>query len=526
MLERLKRNSLVRGVIKPVYDRTLRKFINSYRFWILRNEKPLPPPDHALKLSRFSVAPDGRIYPHDEDGDALLFTELPDRYPETETFVFLEQGAVFSRRADAVIRRAIADCRDAALFYGDVDHLSEDGKRTDPWFKPDFNPYAFRQENLLRPLCVVRRSLLGQVTATIDSDPVGWPDLTFRLVEAAREIVHIPEVLAHETPAFDSDSAEWLNAENAALRSHLERQRIAASVLPLRGYPYRRVRYALTKKPLVSILIPNKDQRVMLARCVDSIRAKTTYPNYEIVIIENNSVSAEIEAYYAELEREETFPGRVLRYPDSFNYSLINNWGVERANGELLLFLNNDTEILSPGWLDELVSFAIRKDVGAVGAKLLFPDRTIQHFGIGYGSFNERWLFHVREGMAENAPSYYAATRKVTPVLAVTGACLMIRRELFDEVGGFPADLPIVYNDVELCFKAVERGLTNLVTPFARLIHYESATRGSRLSADQLAKIRRDFQTLMNRYPRIRDARDPYFSKNLRFDHYFLEKIT
>ena len=525
MIERLKRNSLIRAAVKPIYDATIRRILNAYRYWIFRNEKKLPPPDPALKMSFFSVERDGRIRIWGESGDEFDFPELPARFPETDYFVLLETGAVFSRRARAGLSRAILNHPDAELIYSDADHLSASGKRTDPWFKPDFNLYSFRQENLLRPLCVVQRHLIERMNA-LKIEPYNWTEAAFRLVESARSVVHIPEIFAHELPDFDSGAPERIAAENSALRSHLERQNVAAAVIPLRRYPRRRVRYALTKKPLVSILIPNKDQRAMLARCVDSIRSKTTYPNYEIIIIENNSVSGEIETFYAELQNDASFPGRIVRYPDSFNYSLINNWGAERSEGELLLFLNNDTEILSPGWLEELVSLAIQEDVGAVGAKLLFPDRKIQHAGISYASFAERWLFHVQEGMEESAPGYYGATRKVTPVLAVTGACLMIRRELFVNLGGFPGDLPIVYNDVELCFKAVERGLTNLMTPFARLIHYESATRGSSLTEAQIAKIRQDFQTLMNRYPRIRDAQDPYFSKNLTFDHYFQEKIS
>lgn len=525
MFETLKRIRALRSLLLPVYNATVRKVLNSYRYWIFRNEPAFPPlPADAPEVVPVRVMPDGRFMIQGAKEITVEAGALMEAFPKAGWFALIEDGAVFSERGIPAVRRAILDSADAELIYGDTDRLTASGRRTDPWFKPDFNIYAFRQENLLRPLCVARRELL--LRAAAPGAAISWPELTFRLVEAASRVDHCPEILTHWTAEYDPAGAAVLALENEALRAHLNRTRIDARIYPLRALPCRRVRYALRSAPLVSILIPNKDQRELLARCVASIRERTTYPNYEILIIENNSVTPEIEAYYRELEADPAFPGKVIRYPGRFNFSLINNWGAERSKGELLLFLNNDTEVLSPNWLEEMVSLAIREDVGAVGAKLLFPDRKIQHAGVSFGSFGERWLFHVYEGLAETAPSYHGATRKLTPALAVTGACLMMRRALFDEIGRFPADLPIVYNDIEICFAAFARGKTNLFTPFARLVHYESASRGKTLTEAELETIRRDFRRLIGRYPEIYRRPDPFYSSRLTFDQMYFEKIT
>lgn len=526
LLENLKKSQPIRALVKPVYDATFRKVINSYLYWIFRNEKNRPKPENPVKMAAFFVEKNGFLLFDGGRNVESSLSKLIGTCPEVEWFIFIETDAVLSGRTETALQLAIARQPACDLLYMDVDRLTESVHRTDPWFKPDFNFFAFRTENLLRPFCAVRRGLIERIAGkTTPAGKFNWAEMTFRLAESASQIVHIPEIGAHYAPGWRADDPERLALENDAIRAHLRRKQIDADVLPLRSAPFRRIRYRSSRTPLVSILIPNKDQREMLSRALTSIRAKTTYPNYEILVIENNSVTPEIEAYYRELEADESFPGRILRYADRFNYSKINNFGAERANGEIFVFLNNDTEILSPGWLDELVSLAERDEVGAVGAKLLFPNRSIQHAGCSYGSFKERWMFHVFEGSPESATVYRNGTRKLTPVLAVTGACLVMKRSLFEEIGGFPTDLPVVYNDIELCWMAYERGKTNLFTPYARLIHYESATRGADMSAEQIASVRANFRTLTSRHEAIAANPDPFYSVNLRFDQYFMEKI-
>lgn len=526
LLENLKKNKPIRALVKPVYDATLRKVLNSYRYWIFRNEKTQSKPENPVELSAFFVQKNGFLL---FDGRRVVepsLAKLLKAYPEVPWFVFIETDAILSGRAETAIQRSIALQPDCDLLYTDVDCLTETMRRTDPWFKPDFNLFAFRTENLLRPLCVVRRDLLERVAEEVkDDETFNWAEMTFRMVESASKIVHLPEIGAHYTPACRADDPERLALENDAIRAHLRRNQVKAEVLPLRSAPFRRVRYQRSTTPLVSILIPNKDQVEMLSRAITSIRAKTTYPNYEILVIENNSVTSEIETCYRELEVDTSFPGCVLRYADRFNYSKINNFGAAQAKGEIFVFLNNDTEVLSPGWLEELVALAEREEVGAVGPKLLFPDRRIQHAGCSYGSFKERWMFHVFEGSPESAAVYRNGTRKMTPVLAVTGACLVMKRSLFEEIGGFPEDLPVVYNDIELCFMAYERGKTNLFTPYARLIHDESATRGADMTREQIAAVKANFRTLTSRHEAIAACPDPFYSVNLTFDQYFMEKI-
>lgn len=528
MIERLKRNKFLRKWLMPVYNATIRRYKNSYAAYLFRNEKAFPPLEgEPVEIVWVFVDRDGFLsFEGGKTKDTTLEALLA-RFPDADWFGFIERDAIFSDRTINAIQFSFRDYPDGDCFYGDTDHIGEKNRRTDPWFKPDFNIHTFRLENLFRPLCVVKRSVLNRVCQALSGGDFDWADFTMRIAEVAANIVHIPQVLSHivRSETIRTANPDRIEAEHIALLHHLQRADLRAEILPLKGYPFRRIRFRPKTQPLVSIIIPNKDQATMLRRCVASIRERTTYPHYELLIIENNSTTPEIEALYAEYEADPTFPGRVLRYPEQFNYSLINNWGVERSKGELVLFLNNDTEVLSTAWLEEMVSLALLPDVGMVGAKLLFPDRTIQHAGVGLWNSGERWTYHAYEWKKENSPVYYGATRKVMPVLAVTGACMMVRRSEFDAVGGFAGSLPVVYNDVDLCFKLVNNGLTNLLTPFARLIHYESATRGTNLNESQLSKVHQNYALLRSCHEAIFAKPDPYFSPNLTFDQYYFDAI-
>ena len=529
-------------ILKPVYDCTWRRYENSYGNWIRTQESPfvsqltsnidtnIPTKltlftpilrlDEIEKLSQTieSVRNQTQKVPcwiiatpdaFSADVTAIVGIELQDNiivvpYKKTEeintllfaseaSYIgFLEPGDRLTRLASQVVNQSIAEQPDISVFYTDEDHLKPNGKRTDPWLKPEFNIYNLRSANYLRHFLIVKKNLgdeIGWFGYNSDAK-VPWYDFALRLADAEPKIYHIPQVLYHNQalrPAAISENTLWEPEvqDRLALQSHLARRKVKTEVLPNNYIDSFRVRYIPRNESLVSILIPNCNQTNLLKRCVDSIREKTDWENYEILIVENNSDEDSIFEYYQSLQKDLDFPGKVLYWPDEFNYSAINNWAAEQAQGDIFVFLNNDTEVISPDWLQEMIGLAQQPDVGAVGAKLLFPDKTIQHVGIGLGKISDQFFFHIAEWMPAELPGYYGWTRKTNAVIAVTGACLMIERVKFMAVGGFDPALPMSFNDVELCLNLYSKGNINLGIPQAKLIHHESKTRGQTITKEQ-----------------------------------------
>jgi GT2 family glycosyltransferase len=302
-----------------------------------------------------------------------------------------------------------------------------------------------------------------------------------------------------------------IKAGRLALAEHLKRSSIDADVTQIAGATYR-VRRALPRPlPKASILIPFRDQRDLLERCVTSIFSKTSYKNFEVILVNNGSSdSATLEL----LDRLKSAPGiRIIDDDRPFNYSRLNNLAAVTADGEYLCLLNNDTEVITEGWLDEMLSFACVPEVGCVGALLLYPNRTIQHAGVVLGIGGVAGHVFLRH--AENDPGYFGRLLAASNYSAVTGACMMLRRSTFFEVGGLDAqDLTIAFNDIDLCIKVQARGYRNVVTPFAKLIHLESASRGSDLAPDKMARFNREADTMRQRYGALLEN-DPCYSPNL-----------
>lgn len=393
-----------------------------------------------------------------------------------------------------------------------------------PHFKPDFAIDNLRANNYICHLTVFRRALLDEAGGGFRTvcDGAQDFDLVLRLTEKARRIVHIPQVLyywrshAQSTAQAVGAKPYVLAAGRRAVDDHLARVGLRGHAEDSTVPSMYRVQYELTGKPLVSILIPNKDHVADLSRCIDSVLEKSTYRNFEIIIIENGSMEQATFDYYASLTAAQPCV-RVIEWHEGFNYSAINNFGFREAKGEQILLLNNDIEVITPDWLEQLLMYAQRPDVGAVGAKLYYPDRTIQHAGLGVGLLTLAGSFHKH--FPASHPGYMGRLIYAQDMSAVTAACMMVPRRVYEQVGGLDEGLAVAFNDVDLCMKIRAAGHLIVWTPCAELYHYESVSRG--LDRDP-AKRRRfvgEVERFQTRWAKELAAGDPYFNPNFNPDY-------
>ena len=406
------------------------------------------------------------------------------------------------------------------LIYSDEDKIDEEGKRYDPYFKPDWNPELFLGQNYLNHLMVFRRSLLQKS----DHFRLGFEgsqdwDLFMRLIEvtAPEKIQHIPKVLYHwraiaGSTARSGDQKDYvLQAQRKVLSSHLERTKTQAELIETKE-GYWRVKLNLPDpKPRVSILIPTKDKMELLKQCIESINVRSTYKNYEILVIDNQSIEASTKHYLSELES--SGQAKVLIYDESFNYSAINNFAVRQATGQLILLLNNDIEVITPDWIEEMVSLAIRPNTGAVGAKLYYPDGRIQHAGVilGIGGV----AGHAYQFLDRTYAGQMGRAMLRQNLSAVTSACLMVEKKKYLEVGGFDANnLKIAFNDIDFCLKLLKVGYYNVWTPFAELYHHESASRGYEDTVEKQERFKNEVLFMMDKWGEILNN-DPAYNLNL-----------
>lgn len=393
-------------------------------------------------------------------------------------------------------------------------------------FKPDYAPDNLLANNYICHFSVFSRELLesGELFRS-QFDGSQDHDMILRLTAKAKHIVHIPRILyywrSHKGSVASSIDAKTyaINAAKGAVADRLTRlgyknfeiesTRAFATIF--------RIKYALTSHPLISIIIPNKDHMEDLSRCVESIFNLSTYDNYEIVIVENNSETAEIRTYYEEISRHPRV--QVVEYKGDFNYSKINNFGVQYAKGEYLLLLNNDTEVITSDWMEELLMYALRKDVGAVGAKLYYPDKTIQHAGIVIGLGAHRTAGHTHYRIPEANVGYMGRLCYAQDVTAVTGACMMVSKVLYEELGGLDENFAVALNDVDFCLRVREKGLLNIFTPFAELYHYESKSRGSDKKDDKAVRYQMEADRFRVKWADALAKGDPYYNPNFSLDH-------
>lgn len=401
--------------------------------------------------------------------------------------------------------------------YTDEDKTDRKGKQfLTPNMKPDFNLDLLRSNNYICHFFIVRRSIAISVGGFhSEFDGAQDHDFIFRCTEEARKVAHVHKVLyhwrTHEGSTSDNPNSKLyaFEAGKRAVQAHLKRAGVEAEVLDTPDLGYYRVKYPVQGNPMVSILIPNKDQKETLEKCLKALREKTEYENYEILVIENNSTTQEIFDYYKEIDGRNHV--RVLYWKDGFNFSAINNFAAKQAKGEYLVLLNNDTEIITKGWLKELLGTCQRPEVGMVGAKLYFPDDTVQSAGtiIGMGGLAD----HAFVNMPRAQSGYMHRASIQMDLSGVTAACAMVKKSVFEEVGGFEEDLTVAFNDVDLGLKIVTAGYLIVFDPYAEVYHYESKSRGA--DDEQNDRHKWEVRYTQEKWADFLAAGDPCYNKNL-----------
>ncbi|NCC83756.1 MAG: glycosyltransferase family 2 protein [Clostridia bacterium] len=437
--------------------------------------------------------------------------------------VFVDHDDMLPEHALFHLAQAVRANPDARLFYSDEDKIDEQGARFDPHFKSDFNPDLLFAHNYISHLCAISRDLIGE-TGGFRTGVEGSQDydLVLRCLDKLTpgQIVHIPRILYHWRAVMGSTAL----AEDEKGYTHRAGRKALADFMA--GHPARprvedgpvpnsyRVRWPIASPaPMVSLIIPTRDKKELLAQCVSSILGHTDYANFEILILDNQSSQQETLDYFKALRKKHPSRVRVVGYPHPFNYSAMNNFGVRQASGDIIGLVNNDIEVISPGWLSEMVSHAVRPDIGCVGAKLYYPDDTLQHGGVicSLGGV----AGHSHKYHPCDHPGYFNRLRLTQNLSAVTAACLLVRRPLFLELGGLDeTNLTVAFNDVDFCLRVRERGLRNVWTPHAELFHHESVSRGFEDSPEKIERFRREIEYMKTRWG-IALERDPYYNPNL-----------
>jgi GT2 family glycosyltransferase len=413
---------------------------------------------------------------------------------------------------------------DAGLLYSDEDKVDEHNRRYDPYFKSDLNYELLLAQNMVCHLGVYRTALVRQLGGfQLGYEGAQDYDLALRVIEqlAPQQVVHVPRVLYHwraiagSTALGAGEKNYAARAGRKAVAAHLARVGLPAEVLAAPSAPgVNRVRFACpTPQPLVSILIPTRDRADLLGMCLDTLLERSTYSNYEVIIVDNGSVEEKTQQLFARLPKDRV---RILRDDSAFNFSALNNHAARVARGQYLCLMNNDIEILTPDWLEEMVSFAARPDIGCVGARLWYPDGRLQHGGVvlGIGGI----AGHAHKYLPRGQNGYFGRALLHQSYSAVTAACLLLRREVFEQVGGLDEALVIAFNDVDFCLRVREAGYRNVWTPYAEMIHHESASRGEEDSPEKIARFGREIAFVEARWgEQLRT--DPAYNPNLTLVH-------
>lgn len=390
-------------------------------------------------------------------------------------------------------------------------------------FKPDFSIDNLRANNYICHFSCFKKDLLeGMELFRKKFDGSQDHDMILRLTDKAKKVVHVPKLLYYwrshaGSVASDINAKSYaIEAARGAIADHLKNKGFKNfKITGTRAFEtIFKVSYEIIGNPKISIVIANKDHVEDLKRCIDSIIEKSTYDNYEIIVVENNSTTTEIFDYYKEV------PDcvKVVTYEGAFNYSAVNNLGVKHATGEYILLLNNDTQVITVNWMEELLMYAQRSDVGAVGGKLYYANKTIQHAGVVLGLGAHRTAGHTHYGQSRENLGYMGRLCYTQNVSAVTGACLMVKKALYDEVGGLGEDFAISLNDVDFCLKLREKGYLNVFTPFAELFHFESISRGLDNQGEKAERYNKESEYFRNKWKEVLEKGDPYYNVNFSLD--------
>ena len=417
------------------------------------------------------------------------------------------------------IVKILQDHPQADALYTDEDKVTTElDEHFQPHLKPDFNLDLLRSNNYICHFFVVRKSIVEKAGGfRKEFDGAQDYDFIFRCTENAGEVLHVPEILyhwrTHKASTADNPASKMyaFEAGKRAIEAHLERTGTEGEVSHTQDLGFYRVKYPVQGKPLVSVIIPNKDEKETLQTCLEMLEKNTGYQNFEIIIVENNSTTDEIFRYYKELSGNRKI--HLLRWGKEFNYSAINNFAVAHAKGEYLLFLNNDVKSINPDWLEEMLGVCQRPEVGGVGAKLIYPDNTIQHAGcvIGMGGI----AGHMFVDMPADRTGYLHKASLLQDMSAVTAACLLMKKEVFEQAGGFTEELAVAFNDVDLCLKVRKNGYLIVYDPYVKLYHMESKTRGAEDSKEKVRRFQTEIEYMRCHWIDILKNGDPCYNKNL-----------
>jgi glycosyltransferase involved in cell wall biosynthesis/2-polyprenyl-3-methyl-5-hydroxy-6-metoxy-1,4-benzoquinol methylase len=521
------------SIIMPVYnveERWLRASIDSvleqsYDNWelcIADDASTKPHVERVLQeyLLRYKRI---KIVFRDENGHISAATNSALNLASGEFVGFLDHDDVLAPDALYHVANEIYLNPDVNLIYSDEDKIDEDGNRYGHYFKPDFNPDLMRSHNMICHFGVYRRSLVVGLGGLREGyEGAQDYDLALRCLEKIdthKEVRHIQRVLYHWRAIPDSTASGCyaktyaIDAAIRAVEQDLRARDVVANVSESDLVPGMiRVRYPLPETPpLVSIIIPTRNGGHLLRQCVESIRNKTDYADYEILLIDNQSDNRETLDYLNKLNNESNIT--LFKYDKPFNFSAINNFAAGHAKGDILCFMNDDIEVIDAGWLEEMVSHGCRAEIGAVGARLLYPDNRLQHGGVVLGIGGVAG--HAMKYAAEDDMGYMSRAMLIQNYTAVTAACLLVRREVFEEVSGFDSEnLAVAFNDVDLCMRIFQNGYYNLWTPHATLYHHESATRGAEDTPEKQQRFSKEASYMMDKYgPLLKN--DPAYNPNL-----------
>lgn len=492
-----------------------------YTNWELciADDASLSPEIHRLLREFSSADPRIKVHFRKERGHIAACSNTAIKSAVGEWVALLDHDDLLSEDALFCVALAINGNPTLKLIYSDEDKIDETGKiRSDPYFKPDWDYDLFCHQNLISHLGVYRRDILVEIGGFRSGfDGSQDYDMACRFIEriTEKEIHHIPKVLYHwrmhpESTSLNMGSKSYaVPAAHRAVNEHFQRMNIPAFLEA--GDGSVRVRHRLPdSQPLVSIIIPTKNAQKLLERCIDSILGKTDYSNYEILVVDNGSDEEASLVYLRELSA--TNLAKVIRDEGPFNYSALNNRAVQEAKGELLCLLNNDIEVISPGWLYDLAAHAVRETTGAAGALLYYPDDTVQHAGVVLGEGRTVNIFRHVNRAGKSGVAWLLSVKKY---LVVTAACLVVRKSLYLEMGGLDErHLHVEFNDVDFCLKLHEAGYRNLFVPYAELYHHECATRGVDDTSLKLKRHHAELDYLRRRWGHLMVS-DPCFNPNL-----------
>ncbi|ASA24432.1 glycosyltransferase family 2 protein [Paenibacillus donghaensis] len=530
------------SVILPVYnveEEWLRKCIESvrnqlYTNWELCISDDASTKGHIQRVLNEYMDIDKRIKVvfRKKNGHISETSNSSLEVAEGEYIALLDHDDELTLDALYEVVKLINEYPEADMIYSDEDKIGMDGIRHSPFFKPDWSPDLLLTHMYTCHLGVYRRSLVEHV-GSFRKGVEGSQDfdLALRITEQTSHIYHIPKILYHwrtipESTASGSGAKNYTHfAGLTAVQDAMKRRNINGWVEELDGYSnFYRVHYNVESNPMVSIIIPTKDNHKLLSSCLSSLTEITKYSNYEIIVVDNGSEEQDTFDLFDEWKDELNDRFKLITINSSFNFSALNNAAVKHAVGELILFLNNDIQVIEENWLSDMVGSAMREKVGAVGAYLKYPDNTVQHSGLTLGLGAQRAAGDGHHYRPIDDPGYFGALISVKNVSAVTAACLMVERKIFEEVGGFDENLTVAYNDVDLCLLFRDKGYLNVWLPYVKLIHHESKSRGYDNTSTKVDRLNKEAEYLKNKWGAILNS-DVYYNPNLSLDTGYITKI-